>query len=357
MLVAMEEEWGNPSSLYSLGVTAEEGLLSCKETLANKLSCRSDEIYFTGSGTEANNIALQGAIAARAKRGKRIVTTAIEHPSVLNTLKAYHQKGFELVLLKPDSSGKISIEDINKAITSDTILVSIMLVNNEVGSIQPVSAAAAAIKRVGAPALLHCDAVQGFGKLQIKPSALGVDMLTGSGHKIHAPKGIGFLYLKKGVHISPLIFGGGQQNGIRPGTEPMPSIAAFQAAIKALGDTESQLKRMKELSDYARSLLCQTDFAVINSPDDALPYILNISVLGFKSETLLHFLEAENIFVSSGSACSKGELSHTLTAMGLEKQRIDSSLRISFSRYNTREEIDLLCEALKKATAKLKRIH
>ncbi len=353
--IALIQNWGNPSSLYSLGMDAEQAVLSCKEVVARKLSCRADEIYFTGSGTEANNIAILGAVAARAKRGKRIVTTAIEHPSVANTVRSLEAKGFEIVYMKPDSSGKTSAEEIEKCITPDTVLVSMMLVNNETGSIQPILEAASAIKRVGAPALLHCDAVQGFGKLDIKPAALGIDLMTASGHKIHAPKGIGFLYIKKGVHISPTVFGGGQQNGIRPGTEPVPAIAALSAAIKALPDTNTQLAEMRELWEYTKESLLKTGFVDINSPDDALPYVLNVSVTGYRSETLLHFLEARNIFVSSGSACSKGELSPTLTAMGLSKARIDSALRISFSRYNTKEDADRLCEALTVAAQKLRR--
>lgn len=355
MKICMEENWGNPSSLYLLGMNAEQELLSCKETVAKKLGCRADEIYFTGSGTEANNIALQGAVTARSKRGRRIVTTAIEHPSVSETLRSFEAKGFELVYLKPDKTGNIPLAEINKAITPDTILVSMMLVNNETGSVQPIAEVAAAIKRVGAPALLHTDAVQGFGKLDIKPAALGVDLMTASGHKIHAPKGIGFLYIKKGVHIQPTVFGGGQQNGIRPGTEPTPAIAALNAAVKALPDTKFQLEKIRELWCYTRDSLLALGYAEINSPDDALPYVLNISVPGYRSETLLHFLEAKNIFVSSGSACAKGELSPTLTAMELSKSRIDSALRISFSRYNTKEDIDRLIAALTEAATKLKR--
>ncbi len=352
---ALKLNWGNPSSLYSLGIKSEQTMFSCKEVIAQKLSCRADEIYFTGSGTEANNIAILGAAAARAKRGRRIVTSAIEHPSVINTVKSLEEKGFDVVYMKPDSSGKIPSDQIARSITSDTVLVSMMLVNNEIGSIQPVAEVAEAIKKVGAPALLHCDAVQGFGKLDIKPAALGIDLMTASGHKIHAPKGIGFLYIKKGVHISPTVFGGGQQNGVRPGTEPVPAIAALSAAVKALPDTKTQLNATRELWEYAKNSLLKTGFAEINSPDDALPYVLNISVPGYRSETLLHFLEARNIFVSSGSACAKGELSPTLTAMGLSKARIDSALRISFSRFNTKEDVDKLCEALTAATKKLRR--
>ncbi len=350
------ENWGNPSSLYSLGMNAEDELISCREVIAKKLGCRSDEIYFTGSGTEANNIAIRGAVLSRAKRGRRIVTTAFEHPSVSNTIDALKNEfGFDVVRLTPDINGHITEEELEKAITPDTIFVSIMLVNNEIGSVQNLALASRLIKKVGSPALLHTDAVQGFGKLDIKPAALGVDLMSASGHKIHAPKGIGFLYIKKGVHIHPTVFGGGQQNGIRPGTEPVPMIAALRAAVSALPDPKTATGKIKELNTYTREKILSLGFAEINSPDDALPYVLNISVVGYRSETLLHFLEAKNVFVSSGSACAKGELSPTLSALGLKKERIDSALRISFSRYNTKEDIDAFCEGLTEAVSKLKR--
>lgn len=350
------ENWGNPSSLYSLGMNAEDELISCREIIAKKLSCRPDEIFFTGSGTEANNIAIRGAVLSRAKRGKRIVTTAFEHPSVSNTIDALKSEfGFEVVKLRPDKSGHVPDTELEKAITPDTIFVSLMLVNNEIGSVQNISLASELIKKVSSPALLHTDAVQGFGKLDIKPNNLGVDLLSASGHKIHAPKGIGFLYIKKGVHIHPTVFGGGQQNGIRPGTEPVPMIAALGAAVSALPEAKSAGEKVKKLNAYAREKLTSLGFVDINSPDDALPYVLNISVVGYRSETLLHFLEARNVFVSSGSACAKGELSPTLSALGLEKSRIDSALRISFSRYNTFDDIDALCEGLTLAVSKLKK--
>ena len=356
MTHSLESNWGNPSSLHTIGINAEEALVSCKESCAKILSCRSDEIYFTGSGTEANNLAIVGAISARAKRGRRIVTTAIEHPSVLNTVRQFEEKGFEVVFLKPDANGSISEESIYNAITKDTIFVSIMLVNNETGAINPVECASQAIKTVGAPALLHCDAVQAFGKIKINPSSLGVDLLTVSGHKIHGPKGIGILYRKKGVHIVPQILGGGQQENLRSGTEPMPLICGLKGAIEELGDIEAQYLKTKALWEFAKSKLTELDFVKINSKDNGIPYILNISVLGYRSEIILHFLDSKGIFVSSGSACAKGELSHTLTAMGLKKNEIDSAIRISFSRYSSTDEILTLTEALKEATRKLKRV-
>ncbi len=349
------ENWGNPSSLYILGMNAEDEITEAKRTVSKKLACREDEIFFTSGGTEANNLLLQGAALSRIKRGKRIVTTAFEHPSVSETLSSLKDKGFEIITLTPDKQGNITHEEMDKAITADTVLVSIMLVNNEIGSVQDVAYAAEVIKRVGAPALLHTDAVQAFGKIDIKPSALGVDLLTASGHKIHAPKGIGFAFIKKGVHITPTVFGGGQQNGLRPGTEPVPLIASLSAAVKALPNTKDALLKMQELRDYAIERLKTIDCAVINSSESALPYLLNFSLCGYRSETVLHFLEMKQIYVSSGSACAKGALSPTLTSMGLSRDRIDSAIRISFSRLNEKEDVDALCEALKDALAKLKR--
>ncbi len=352
---ALLENWGNPSSLHTVGINAEDILISCKEICAKTISARTDEIYFTSGGTEANNIAINGAVLSRAKRGRKIVTTTIEHPSVLEAIKNFENQGFEVIYLKPQQNGKISEQDLKDAIDEKTILVSIMLVNNEIGSIQPIKAAADAIKASNSPALLHCDAVQAFGKLPIKVSLLGVDLLTFSGHKIHAPKGIGVLYKKKGVHITPLIFGGGQQENLRPGTEPVPLIAALEGAILELPNPNTQLIKATDIYNYAKEELLKTGMIKINSPKDALPYVLNISVPGWRSETLLHFLDSKGVIVSSGSACAKGAISPTLTALGLDKKSIDSALRISFSRFNTKSDIDLLVKALTDATNKLKR--
>ena len=352
---ALLDSWGNPSSLHTIGITAEELLFSAKEACAKAIGARSDEIYFTSGGTEANNLAINGAVCSRAKRGNRIVTTEIEHPSVLEAIKSFQQKGFEVIYLKPDKNGVISKENLENAINKNTILVSIMLVNNEIGTIQPVRTASNIIKSIGAPALLHCDAVQAFGKINIKVNELGVDLLSFSGHKIHAPKGIGVLYKKKGATISPLAFGGGQQDALRPGTEPVPLISALEGAITALPNINSSLDKMQQLCNYAKEKLNATGIVEFNSPHDALPYILNISVPGYRSETLLHFLDAKGIFVSSGSACSKGKLSSTLSALKLDAKRIDSALRISFSRENCFDDIDKLCDALLEASKKLKR--
>lgn len=352
---ALNKVWGNPSSLYDFGFKAQLLIDDTRKTLSSILKCREDELYFVGSGTEGNNTAIFGAAYARRKRGKRIVTTAIEHPSVLETVKRLENDGFEVVTIKPQENGAVGIDQLKNAITKDTILVSIMLVNNETGAVQPVKQASRIIKDVGAPALLHCDGVQAFGKMPINLSELGVDLFTASGHKIHGPKGIGILYIKKGVTIKPLITGGGQEKNMRSGTESVPLIYGLKGALDSLGNINENLKSQRELWQYAKDTLLDTSFVTINSSDDALPYILNVSVQGYRSETLLHFLESLGVYVSSGSACAKGEGSYVLREMGLSNPRVDSALRISFSRFNTKEDVDQLKQALITATQKLRR--
>lgn len=350
---ALEVNWGNPSSLHRIGMEAEIALNEARETVARTLNARADEIIFTGSGTEANNTALLSVLKAQ-KRGGRIITTAIEHPSVLETAKRLTEYGFEVIDLKPDKNGIVPISVLENALNDNTLLVSMMLVNNETGAVQPVREAAALTKRKAPNALFHCDAVQGYGKLVINVKQLGVDLLSASGHKIHGPKGIGFLYCKKGVHISPLITGGGQESGMRSGTESLPLIMGLKAAVEELPRPDTQLKAQQELFDYTKDRLLEMG-AVINSPDGCLPYILNVSLIGYRSETLLHFLESRNVFVSSGSACAKGHGSYVLNEMGFDKKRTDSALRISFSRFNTVEDADMLVSALEDAKKQLRK--
>jgi len=350
---ALQNFWGNPSSLHLLGVEAEIMLNDARRTIARFIKAGEDEIIFTSCGTEANNTAIMAALSRR--WGNRVITTEIEHPSVLETVKRLENYGYEVIKLKSQKDGKISLEELKSALNEKTVLVSIMLVNNETGVIQPISEAARIVKEISPKALLHCDAVQGFGKIPINIRNLGVDLLTASGHKIHAPKGIGMLYCRKGVTISPFLTGGGQERGMRSGTESVPLIAAFGGAVEALGNLDINLARVGEINNYARNLFNGSDFIRVNSPDDACPYILNISVEGYRSETLLHYLERKNIFVSSGSACAKGEPSYVLSALGLNKAQSDSALRISFSTENTKDDIDELFAALKEATQKLRR--
>lgn len=351
----LTSNWGNPSSSYLPGIEAMETIEDARKTVAKFIGAKEDEIFFTSSGSEANNLALFGAVSAGRKKGNKIVSTAIEHPSVLEALKEMGSRGFEVVLLSPDKNGVIPEEAFRNAIDKNTILVSVMLVNNEIGSIQNIEKISRIIKENNSPALLHCDAVQGFGKIPFKVSGLGVDLLSASGHKIHASKGIGFLYKSAKVHITPIIFGGGQEKGLRSGTESVPLIAGLGAAVKALPDLNVQLNDWKALSLYAKDRLFETGCVKINSSEEALPCIINISIEGYKSEPMLNALAARNIFVSKGSACAKGHRSYVLSQIGLNNDRIDSALRISFSRETTKEDIDILCNAINEITKKMRR--
>ena len=351
----LESSWGNPSSLYKFGADAEAIISKTREQIAELINCRDDEIFFTSGGTESNNLALLGGAEAMKRRGKRIVTTSVEHPSVLNTCNKLSDLGFEVIKLKPESDGSISTEKVLSAVNEDTVLVSMMLVNNETGCIFPVKEVVDRISASGLKPLIHCDAVQAFGKLPIDVEALGVDLLSASGHKIHASKGIGFLYKSKRINLKPILFGGGQESGLRSGTEAVPLISGLSGAINEL-DIITNYNKVKSIYDYAVKKFSELDFVVINSPlNGTLPYILNISIPGYRSETLLHYLEEREIYVSSGSACSKGKGSHVLNEMGISRSIIDSALRISFSRYNDKFEVDALCDALKSAVTTLRK--
>ncbi|MBE6729014.1 MAG: cysteine desulfurase [Ruminococcaceae bacterium] len=352
---SLQNCWGNPSSSYDLGITAMDNLENSRKVIADFIGAKTDEIIFTSGGTEANNTAIFGVSEYSKRKGKKIITSSIEHPSVLEPLKQLESRGFNIVYLTPDKDGKISVDDFKKEIDGETILVSLMLVNNEIGSIQPIFEISKIIKEKNSPALLHCDAVQGFGKLPIKVSKLGVDLLSASGHKIHGPKGIGFLYKSSSVKIPPFIFGGGQESGMRSGTENMPLISGLSAAVKALPDLSKTVEEMKILKEYAIERLSNTGLVSFNSPVNSLPYIINISVDKYKSEPLMNALAARGIYVSKGSACAKGHRSYVLSAIGLDTDRIDSALRISFSRYTKTEDIDILCNALSEITAKMRR--
>ena len=346
---AMTSTWGNPSSLYGLGVDAENLINETRLRIANLINARADEIFFTGSGTEANNLAIIGAVNLMKRRGKKIITTSVEHPSVLNTCSFLEQYGFEVVKVKPQADGNINADNILSEVDDKTILVTMMLVNNETGCIFPVREIADGLKNKKSIALLHTDCVQAFGKINIEVEELGADLLTASGHKIHGPKGIGFLFKRKNIALKPIIHGGNQEKGLRSGTEPVPLIASFGGALDEL-NIEQSFNKVKELHTYAYEKLSNIDGVLINSPKDGtLPYIINISVQGLRSETLLHFLESREIYVSSGSACSKGKGSHVLSEMSLNADRTDSALRISFSKNNTTDDIDTLICALKLA--------
>lgn len=345
----MRECWANPSSLHELGMQADALLEKSRESIAKRLSCQPDEIIFTSGGTESNNIALIGAAHAMKRNGKKIVSTSVEHPSVDETLSRLEAEGFEVVRLRVDSYGRINERELFNAVDRNTILVSIMAVNNEVGTVQPFEAAKKAVIAARSPALVHCDAVQAFGKIPLKPARSGIDLMSISSHKIHGPKGVGALYIRKGVKLSPRVFGGAQERQIRPGTQPMPAIAGFAAAADALPNPADELRSAAILRDYLVSRLSEIEGIALNSPSDALPYITSISVIGRKSEPMLNYLSSKGICVSAGSACSKGKKSKVLTAMGLSPERLDGPLRISFSRFTTVEEIDALVLCLSEA--------
>ena len=350
-LNAMKNDFGNPSSLYQIGLNAENIITASREAVANALHCREDEVYFTSGGSESNNTAIFGAVQKLCRRGRHIVSTAVEHPSVIKPLEKLESMGYEVTYLKPNKDGNISEADFENAIRSDTILVSCMYVNNETGAIFPVDKIKDIIKAKQSPAALHIDCVQAFGKIDVSAPALQADLVSVSSHKIHGIKGAGALFVKKGFCLPAYILGGGQESGLRSGTEAVPAIAAFGAAVKVLNSFKTLNDCFLKLNCYAKKKLSEFENVTVNSPDNAVPYILNFSFTGYRSETILHLLESHNVFVSSGSACSKGHGSYVLKEMGLDRKNIDSAIRISFSAFNDICDIDALCEALKAASA------
>lgn len=344
---ALTDSFANPSSVHFAGLEAARREEYARGVIADLLGAESSEVYFTSGGTEANCTAVFGGVYGRRFKGKKgVVISAIEHSSVYESAKRLESEGFDVRYLCPDKYGRISADEIYSKIDENTVFVSLMLVNNELGTIEPVQTCADAVRRAGAPALIHCDAVQAFGKIPVNVRKLGVDMLTVSAHKIHGPKGVGALYIKKGVRIKPLLCGGEQEKKIRPGTESVPLIAGFGAAAQVL-DAAASYEKVKDLNLYLRQRLCEITSARINSPEDALPYILNVSFPGVRSETLLNYLSENSVCVSSGSACAKGKLSHTLKALNIGRELADSAIRISFSDENTREDIDTFIKLTK----------
>lgn len=345
--------FGNPSSFHKEGLNANLELRAAREKIANALSCESEEVYFTSGGTEANNLAILGAAEAGKRKGKRIVTTAIEHESVLQSVDELEKQGFEVVRLMPDKQGRITEQQVFDAVNSDTILVSMMYVNNEVGSVMPVKSIKKAVKRANAPALIHIDCVQAFGKLEVKPSKLGADLVTVTAHKIHGPKGVGALYVKKGARILPRVFGGEQEKKLRPGTEAIPLIAGFGVAADLIPDLKKQSEKIKEINAYAKEGLLTVPGVKINSGNDASDYIINLFVPTFMtSQTVVQHLSSKyGVYVSNGSACAKGKRSHVLTAMKLDDKIIEKSIRVSFSRTTTKSDIDEFVNAIRETVA------
>ncbi len=356
MMDMMTKNYGNPSSLHTKGFEAEKSINNVKKILADFIGCKNSEIYFTSGGTESNNIAILGTVNSKKRNGNKIVTTAVEHASVLETMRFLEKQGFEVEYIKPNVEGKILLEQFENAIDDNTILVSCMMVNNETGNIYPVEKLKDIIEFKKSRALLHIDAVQAFCKIPIKVNKIKADLISFSAHKIHGPKGIGGLFISDNVRVSPLFFGGGQEKGMRPGTQSTPLIAGFGEAILDYCDSTGVYDKILELNSYLRERLLGIKYIFINSSDRCLPYILNFSISGIKSETMLHFLSSKGIYVSSGSACSKGKKSYVLNAMEVPINRIDSAIRVSFSRHNTKDDIDYLVSAIKEGMNKIAKI-
>lgn len=345
MVDAIENIWGNPSSLHEKGIEADDLLKKARKKLSELLSCNEKEVFFTSGGTEGNNLAIFGTAYQHKRKGNRIITSAVEHPSVSKAFDRLESEGFEVIRIPTDSKGLISLEALENAVNEKTILISIMAVNNEVGTIEPFEEISRIVKRKASPALIHVDAVQAFGKIPLTPKKWGIDLMTVSSHKIHGPKGVGGIFIKEGTKLHPVATGGGQERDIRPGTEPMPAIAGFFGAMEELKIKEC-LTKLTENRDYLVTELKKRDFVTVNSPENALPYIVNFSLKGLRSETVLNLLSDMEIYVSSGSACSKGHKSPVLTAMGLDNDLIDSSIRVSMSRFTTKEQLDYLLQGI-----------
>lgn len=348
---AMTEDFGNPSSMHMAGVEAEKCIKDAQDIISKILKVDSKEIYFTSGGTESNNMAIIGAAMAGKRSGNKIITTAIEHASVASPMKFLEEQGFEVTYLPVDNKGVVKLEALKEAMDEDTILVSIMQVNNEVGAIQPITEIGKIIKEVNPKVIFHVDAIQSFGKMDIKPKKDNVDILSVSGHKIHGPKGIGFVYIKKNTKLNPIILGGGQQMGVRSGTENVPGIAGIGQAAKDCYDSlEETVEKITNLKDYLIEKLEKMEGVTINSQkgDEGAPHIVSVSFSGVRSEVLLHALEDRGVYISAGSACSsnKPAISATLKAMGVAKELLDSTVRFSFSKTNTIEEIDYAAEQL-----------
>ncbi len=351
---AMVQGWGNPSSQYPLGREAADRLKGWREDVARALGCGAEELWFTSCGSEGDNWAIQGAMELNRRKGRHIVTTAVEHAAVTEPVKALERQGCEVTWLQPGRQGEIDPGQLAAALRPDTALVSMMLVNNELGTLLPVREAAQAIRRAGCPALLHCDAVQSFLKVPFTPKELGADLVTVSGHKIHAPKGIGALYVRKGLKLPPLIRGGGQESGLRSGTEATSQIAAFAAAARlGAASFQKDAAHMAGLRACAvQRLAREVPEALVLAPEGA-PHILPISLPGYKSEVVVRFLGDRGIALSSGSACHRGKPSHVFAALKLPRQQLDGALRISFSYDTAQEDVDALIDGLKAAREQL----
>lgn len=356
----MTEDYGNAAAKHRKGVEAERYIKEARAEIAKTLKVQDKEILFTSGGSESNNMALIGTALANRRAGKHIISTGVEHPSVYNPLMHLEELGFEVTFLPVDRDGHISLEELKQSVRPDTILVSVMYVNNEVGAVEPVEEISRIVKAKNPGTLVHVDAIQAYGKYIIRPKKQGIDLLSVSGHKIHAPKGVGFLYIRTGVKMKPLIYGGGQQGGMRSGTENVPGVAGLGVAAREMyTDHEEKVRRITELKDYMTDRLGEIEGTVINSKKGlgSAPQIVSVSFEGVRSEVLLHALEDKGIYVSSGSACSSHHpgISGTLKGIGVSPKLLDATIRISFGMFNTKEEIDYCIEALKELLPVLRR--
>lgn len=349
---AITECWGNPSSLHEMGIAASSGLKQSRKSVAKLLGVTEDKFFFTSSGTSANNTAIFGVYEKHKRDGNRIVTTAIEHPSVGEPIKKLESLGVEVIRINPDKNGKINEDELLESINENTFLVSLMAVNNEVGSVLPINSVRRAVKTAGAPAVIHSDCVQALSKIPVTPKTIDADIITVSGHKIHALKGVGGIYLKSPDLLKPYILGGGQEKNIHSGTEATPAIFSFGAAAQCAADITKHADYVKSLKEQFLDGIADIPCITVNSPSDGIAYIVNVSLIGLPSQPTVNFMSSKGICISAGSACKLGHRSPVLTAMGLAPEVIDSAVRISFSRYNTPEEVDFLIDAFKEAAAK-----
>ena len=359
MVETMLKDYGNPSSMHLRGVEAEKYVKEARENIAKTLKVDEKEIVFTSGGTESNNMAIIGTALANRRAGNHIITTAVEHASVHNTMEFLAEQGFRITYLNVNESGVINIKDLEDAICDDTILISVMYVNNEIGSVMPISEIAEVIKAKKPDVVFHVDAIQAYGKYHIYPRRMGIDLLSVSGHKIHGPKGSGFLYVRDKLKIKPIIYGGGQQKGMRSGTENVPGIAGIGVAAKKIYENfDENIDRLYELKDYLIDELSKIENVRIHSKKgrDFAPQIVNASFVGVRSEVLLHSLEDRKIYVSAGSACStnKHTVSATLKGIGLDFDEIESAIRFSFCIFTTKEEIDYTVSVINELLPRLR---
>lgn len=352
---AMTENYGNPSSLHRAGLDAQLAVDRARKAIAASIGADSSEIYFTSGATESNNLALRGISAAYGRKHRKIVISSVEHASVDETASALEKNGFEIVRISPRDDGRFYADDFISACDENTCLVSMMLVNNETGYIMPVRETFMAVKRSFPEIITHCDCVQGYMKLPIKAASLGADLISLSAHKIHGVKGVGAIYIKKGVRVIPIVTGGKQEKGIRSGTESVPLIAAFGAAVDKFRPTIAErYERVSQLKSHLLEKIGGIENVAVNSPSDGSPYVINISAIGKRSEIMLHFLESKGIYVSSGSACSKGQQSGVLGEFGISGKRADGAVRISITAQTTEEELDEFAEALAEGMTKIR---